>query len=823
MKRALFLLGIFSGILTAGGQSHWQKKGISPPCPVCYGSGVTERAFIPPPQQFSLLKSAEKKSDFIVDYSLFPPEAIEAFEYAISIWESLIESPVPIYVEASWRRQEQNVLGSCSPWDFKQNFEGAPRKNTYYPMALAEKLAGKEFTGPDWPDIKATFNREVNWYFGTDGKTPGQLYDFVSVVLHEMAHGLGFYGFFSVENNAGMYEGWSLGDATSYDHLVETAGGSQLTNPSVFANPSQKLKNALLSGSLYAESPVAYTDGDSTMPRLFAPPYWDKGSSIYHLDDATYPANNINTLMTPAMGIAQAVHDPGPLTMGMLADMGWKTMRIRFDPPNDREAISPVHFNVSVTSDYPLDTSRMFVVFSPGPGASVPDSLPLHPNGQDKYEAVWNPEPEIRQAEYYISVQDVKNRVFRNPSEAPFKRYTMHFGPDTLTPVISHNPAPFFFDAGEDIFISARVEDNMAMDTVFVEYSVNSRRQSSFGLSPDPAGVYSAPIPVESNLLNDRDTVRYKITAIDASQNQNTTTMPSSGYFVSWIEKMFDPVSGYVSNFDHPTSDVIQLDFRVTTLNGFENGALHSLHPYPSPDENDKEYNFSTVLKYPVILTEKAIMSYDEIALIEPGDPGTVYGDFAFWDYVIAEGSKDKGKTWLPLIDGYDSRDQSAWEDAYNSVIPGDNSEAVGSPGLFVRRSINMLENGHFSAGDTILIRFRLFSDPYAHGWGWAIDNLNIQTPVSTNMPVLSPGNILVYPNPFTGKFTVAVQPDHTIRELQFDLYNSYGQKVKSVVRENISGPLSFQIAPGNMSAGMYLLIVSENGRPVVSKKLIHN
>ena len=34
-------------------------------------------------------------------------------------------------------------------------------------------------------------------------------------------------------------------------------------------------------------------------------------------------------------------------------------------------------------------------------------------------------------------------------------------------------------------------------------------------------------------------------------------------------------------------------------------------------------------------------------------------------------------------------------------------------------------------AGDTILVRFRLFSDPYANGWGWAIDNLRIQIPVS--------------------------------------------------------------------------------------------
>ena len=32
-----------------------------------------------------------------------------------------------------------------------------------------------------------------------------------------------------------------------------------------------------------------------------------------------------------------------------------------------------------------------------------------------------------------------------------------------------------------------------------------------------------------------------------------------------------------------------------------------------------------------------------------------------------------------------------------------------------------------FTAGDTILIRFRLFSDNKTNGWGWATDNIYIQ------------------------------------------------------------------------------------------------
>ncbi|MEQ8241068.1 MAG: T9SS type A sorting domain-containing protein, partial [Cyclobacteriaceae bacterium] len=38
-----------------------------------------------------------------------------------------------------------------------------------------------------------------------------------------------------------------------------------------------------------------------------------------------------------------------------------------------------------------------------------------------------------------------------------------------------------------------------------------------------------------------------------------------------------------------------------------------------------------------------------------------------------------------------------------------------------------------FNPNDTILIRFRLYSDQIVNGWGWAIDNLQIQFEASDN------------------------------------------------------------------------------------------
>ena len=50
-------------------------------------------------------------------------------------------------------------------------------------------------------DIITSFNSHaaVDWYFGTDGNTPSRRRDFVSVVLHEIGHGLGFISFATVD------------------------------------------------------------------------------------------------------------------------------------------------------------------------------------------------------------------------------------------------------------------------------------------------------------------------------------------------------------------------------------------------------------------------------------------------------------------------------------------------------------------------------------------------------------------------------------------------------------------------------------------------
>lgn len=824
IKVILSFLIFLSLSISLNAQNTWIKKKIQVPPPVCYASGKVEKSYIPPPKELFLKSGLGKKSNIIVDYSLFPADAKKAFEFAVEIWETIIESDIPIHIQANWRMQDKNTLGSAGPSEYYADFENAPRKNRFYPVALAEKLTRSEINPSSSPDIVATFNKEITWYFGTDSNTPDQMYNFVTVVLHEIGHGLGFTGFFYVSGSNGIYENNNLDDATSFDIMIQDNKNQYLVNPGIYGNPSNQLYNAFISNSLYINSPVAIINGGGNKPRLYAPTTWNEGSSIYHLNDATYSSTSGNSLMTHAIGKGETVYDPGPITRGIMADLGWDIVQLHLDKPKDIEEIKPIAFNLNIESNFELDTASIILYYSLDEFGNHMDSIPLNYNKiNNNFSNTLETKFNTSEISYYIAATDNQKRTFFLPSEAPGEFYIVNIGPDNEAPVISHTPIQYFITNDKILNVRVQADDNLGIDTVYVEYALNGIPQIPFGLSLSEANTYAGIFNFDIENLKDGDEITYQIVAIDASLAGNQTNFPSDDVFSFKIEKIFAPIGGYYSDFNNPTSDFIINDFDIYTAPGFDNGSLHSPHPYPSPNNNNTNFNFSTMLKRPIILKENGTMSFDEIVLVEPGEVLSVYGDDDFWDYVIIEGSKDSGETWLPITEGYDSGLNANWKTSYNLNVIDQISNAVGIPGQYINHEINLLENGNFKAGDTILFRFRLFSDPYAHGWGWTIDNLRIQQPVSAPTALLSPGNVMVYPNPFNDKITISIQTKNAVDEITYEVFNQFGQIIKVESVQNIFGEFKCEIDLSAYSSGMYLIYIRENGNPVYSGKVIKN
>jgi hypothetical protein len=254
---------------------------------------------------------------FNVTYKGFTRPARRAFQSAVNIWATRVTSSVPITVKARFTPLGSNVLGSAGSSFLWRDFRGAPRQGTFYVDAIANKRFGRQLDSS--PDIVANFNSSFSdWYYGTSGGTPAGKYDFKSVVLHELGHGLGFQGAGRVDSGRGSVRLGGL--PTSYDPFTENGAGRQLLT---FPDNSTQLATQLESNSVYFDS-TRVRDANAGEPaRLYAPGAWQQGSSYSHLNEATYPKGNANSLMTPILNPAEAIHTPGPITQALFKTIGW--------------------------------------------------------------------------------------------------------------------------------------------------------------------------------------------------------------------------------------------------------------------------------------------------------------------------------------------------------------------------------------------------------------------------------------------------------------------------------------------------------------------
>ena len=293
-----------------------QAEAIPGPRMVVLAGPDVANTSIPAPESVGVRAA---QAAFQVSYSGFSPQAQTAFQAAVNIWASSVTSSVPIVVEASWAPLDPGILGGAGSMGAARDFSGAPQSGTWYPIALANARHGSDLL-PGASDIDAQFNSNFgSWYFGTDGHPPPGSYDLETVVLHELAHGLGFTGTMDVSAGIGAWGG-GTSSPDSYDRFTRNGSGTALLS---FPNSSVSLASQLTSNSVFFSGASANAANRGTPLRLYAPSTWRPGSSYAHFDEATYPPGNPNSLMTPVQASVESDHAPGPGTLGVFQDIGW--------------------------------------------------------------------------------------------------------------------------------------------------------------------------------------------------------------------------------------------------------------------------------------------------------------------------------------------------------------------------------------------------------------------------------------------------------------------------------------------------------------------
>ena len=232
------------------------------------------------------------------------------FLRAFSIWGAQLNSPVPIRVQATFTpltcMPTFGTLGSALSLTVFRDFAGAPVAATWFHAALGNALAGVDLDGGTADDILARFNSNINgspgclgglnWYYGLDGNPPGNDLDFLTVILHELGHGLGFASFVNEVNGqllAGFHDIWNffLGDATLLKLWVNMTNAERMFS-------ATNTGNLVWTGANVTAQAGTLTAGVHPFGfvQMFAPNPVQPGSSVSHWDTAVTP----NELMEPS-------------------------------------------------------------------------------------------------------------------------------------------------------------------------------------------------------------------------------------------------------------------------------------------------------------------------------------------------------------------------------------------------------------------------------------------------------------------------------------------------------------------------------------------
>ncbi len=270
-------------------------------------------------------------------------QRLVAFQYAADLWGARIDSAVTIVVSAQFDplfcTQNSAVLGQAGPEFLFANFPAALASDTWYVSAQADAIAGFDLN-LNAIDISATFNSELGqagcfdgsfFYLGLDGNAAGDP-DFVTVLAHELGHGLGFLTASNAQTgelNQGLSDAYtnSLEDHSTgklwpvmnnTERAASAIDGSETTSDLHWVGGAASAHGALILNTGIGAGHV----------EIYAPNPFTPGSSVSHFARTLSP----DELMEPRFTTPNHNLD---MTLAAFSDMGYPSIFDCGDANND--------------------------------------------------------------------------------------------------------------------------------------------------------------------------------------------------------------------------------------------------------------------------------------------------------------------------------------------------------------------------------------------------------------------------------------------------------------------------------------------------------
>jgi len=297
----------------------------------------------------------------------WPEAAKTAFDYAVSIWSTHLESSVPIRIRANWTALGDRTLGSAGPTLLFTLSGDGVEPNTFYTIAQASAMTGDDLVSQNSVDFDIRVNMNCDWtqwYFGLDANPGINRIDMVTVLLHEIGHGIGFVGSMFGDNDT-QSANWGISTPPLpiiYDQFALDGDFQNLIDDASYVNGSSLLYQAVTGqlGGVFFDGPESEFSIDNRRVKLYAPNPFRAGSSYSHLDQDTFGQSE-NALMRPRLDFQFAVHTPGPLFCAMLEDMGWPLGSSCIDLIKDDSEIQRPMLSLPGNGSFDQGLSPMFV------------------------------------------------------------------------------------------------------------------------------------------------------------------------------------------------------------------------------------------------------------------------------------------------------------------------------------------------------------------------------------------------------------------------------------------------------------------------------
>ncbi len=175
--------------------------------------------------------------------------------------------------------------------------------------------------GPDYPDMQLTVNWNYSYNLGTGNPGPTQ-FDLLSVLIHEITHGLGFlsaiaYNDSSCGGSRPNGTGWSGTQPDIYpamDTYLVTGNNNYFINSSFYFIGQNNYFTGGDNG-VYCAGPEASSVW-GTRPRIYAPSTYVCGSSISHW-------NSLGGVMDPSIAPGVKKREYLPFEVAFLRDIGY--------------------------------------------------------------------------------------------------------------------------------------------------------------------------------------------------------------------------------------------------------------------------------------------------------------------------------------------------------------------------------------------------------------------------------------------------------------------------------------------------------------------